>query len=604
MPKIVTPTLFIDGNEFLPDAGYSVTIDQAIGTHAAFRVIFPSSVTEGYAGALLDNSIAYVGKKITIGVDQGNLNFVGIITSVDLQKGHGASGTIILSGYSPSILLSNTTQCCSFDEGSSLSQVITDTCKEHNTELLKTALGNGTDIKVPYTVQYNESDFSFIQRLCVRYGIWLYDNGSELCIGRTSSSSVDGVYGHTVQSFNLSTQLQGQNFSVLGHDWVNDTPLEAEASAYTPNATHAYLSTIKQESDAVFAKKGKVNWELDQHEYSGQQGIDNTTKINALGKAANMIIASGSSELVHLKIGDSLSLEGLNFTDDSKKDVYGTYAITKISHRFDHSGHYQNDFEGIPEDTQYPPYSNVFTTPTTQAQRGIVIENADPNGLGRIKVQFNWQKPHGTTTPWVKINTPYAGAEKGFYFIPEIGEEVLVGFEGNNPEKPFVLSAGYNANNTSSFANADNNIKAIKTRSGHLIELNDADGAETITIRDKNENVFQIDTANNSITIVSLDKMTFKSKNMDIQVEEDLSVYVGGTKTEMVAKNNMITTSEDYVINASNIYETASEKIQSEADEIKRQATQDITIHSTSGNINKKANKKINNNSGEVSNLF
>ncbi|WP_282057310.1 phage baseplate assembly protein V, partial [Maribacter luteus] len=72
------------------------------------------------------------------------------------------------------------------------------------------------------------------------------------------------------------------------------------------------------------------------------------------------------------------------------------------------------------------------------AQRGWVLDNADPNGLGRIKVQFPWQKPMGTSTPWIKMATPYSGSGKGFYFIPEKDEEVLVGFEGDNPEKPFV----------------------------------------------------------------------------------------------------------------------------------------------------------------------
>ena len=604
MPKIVKIKLLVGGEEFLPNSGYSVTVEQSIGGHSSFRIAFPANATEGYGGALMDNALAFVGKKITIGVNDNQMEFKGVVTSVDLQKGIDAAGTIVLSGNGPAALLANSVQCLSYEEGTPLSQVATDTVNGHSTEHVKLSIGKGTEVSLPYTVQYNESDLSFLQRLCSRYGIWIYHNGTDFCVGKTGDKEVQGIYGQDVIGFNLSTGLREQSFGMKAQDWVNDTALESDSSAFSPTSSHPYQDRIKGESENVFAKKSSYDWTLGQHEYSAQGGVDTAAKVNVLGRAASMILASGTSELVNLRIGDTLSLQGLNFSDQTKQDPYGSYDITRIVHRFDHSGHYRNEFEGVPQGTEHLPHSNSFLTPQSGAQRGWVLDNADPNGLGRIKVQFPWQKPMGTSTPWIKMATPYSGSGKGFYFIPEKDEEVLVGFEGDNPEKPFVLSAGFNSSASSDFADADNNIKAIKTRSGHIIELNDTDGGESITIKDKNDNIFQIDTATNAITIVALDQMTLKSKNMNIQVEENLSVYVGGNKSEMVAKNNMLTTSEDYIVKASNIFETASEKIQSEADEIKRQAEKDITIHSTGGSINKKANKKINNNSGEVGNLF
>ena len=90
---------------------------------------------------------------------------------------------------------------------------------------------------------------------------------------------------------------------------------------------------------------------------------------------------------------------------------------------------------------------------------------------------------------------PYGGSGRGFYFIPEKGEEVLVGFEGMNPEKPYVIGGGYNTAAKSGFADSGNNIKAIRTRSGHTIELNDTEGGEMITINDKEGNSIHINTA-------------------------------------------------------------------------------------------------------------
>ncbi|MFI8606054.1 type VI secretion system Vgr family protein [Cellulophaga baltica] len=604
MPKMITPVLIIDGERFLPKSGYKVSIEQSMGTHSSFSVVFQTNATEGYGGTLMNNSINYSGKKISIGVNDGELEYVGIITSVALQKGIGASGAIVLSGQGASILLSRSVQCFSYEEGSSFSQVVSDTFNGHSTDLLKMEIGSGTNIRLPYTVQYNESDFSFLQRMCARYGVWMYDNGRTFCVGRTGDKQFSGVYGQDIQTFGLSTTLQSQNSGFTSKDWVNDSDLESVSSSYNAQSGHMYAGHVKNESEGLFAKKENYSWNHNQNEYSGQQGLDHVAKVDTLSKAANMIIANGSSEIVGLRVGDNLTIEGVSFSDKTRRDAFGSYMVTKVAHRFDHSGNYENHFEGVPEGTEHPHYSAVFATPTAEEQRGVVLDNNDPDGLGRIKVQFGWQRRMGTSTPWIKMNTPYGGNGKGFYFIPELNEEVLVGFENNNPEKPYVLSAGFNSSAKSGVADAENNIKAIMTRSGHIIELNDTDGGEMITIKDKNENVFQIDTVNNAISIIALDQMTLKSKNMNIQVEENLSVYVGGNKSEMVAKNNTITTSENYVVKATNIFETASEKIQSEADEIKRQAKEDITIHSTGGNINKKANKKINNNSGEVGNLF
>ena len=125
MPKIVKIKLIVGGEEFLPKSGYNVSVEQAVGGHSAFRIAFPSHATEGYEGVMMDKALKFVGKKASIGLDDNKMEFSGIVTTVDFQKGTGASGTIVLSGHGPAVLLANSIQCFSYEEGTSFHKSLT-----------------------------------------------------------------------------------------------------------------------------------------------------------------------------------------------------------------------------------------------------------------------------------------------------------------------------------------------------------------------------------------------------------------------------------------------------------------------------------------------
>lgn len=112
-------------------------------------------------------------------------------------------------------------------------------------------------------------------------------------------------------------------------------------------------------------------------------------------------------------------------------------------------------------------------------------------GMGRVRVQFPWQDDQGQTTPRIRLIQPHSGSGKGFHFIPEIGEEVLVGHESQNAEKPFVMGTHYNGGETSCYHTSGSDKKVIHTRSGTKIILNDAEGS--VFIEDPSGNTYLMD---------------------------------------------------------------------------------------------------------------
>ncbi len=144
---------------------------------------------------------------------------------------------------------------------------------------------------------------------------------------------------------------------------------------------------------------------------------------------------------------------------------------------------------------------------------GIVTNNQDPQNMHRVKVRFPWLADD-VESHWARAATPMAGNDRGVYFLPEVDDEVLVAFEHGRVDHPYVLGSVWNGQDRAPESNADgeNNHRTIKSRSGHVLRLNDASGNETIEIIDKSgQNKVVIDTASNSITIEAHSDITIRS---------------------------------------------------------------------------------------------
>lgn len=166
---------------------------------------------------------------------------------------------------------------------------------------------------------------------------------------------------------------------------------------------------------------------------------------------------------------------------------------------------------------------------------GIVTNIDDPDGLGRVKVKFPWLK-EDVESHWSRIMSLMAGNESGCVFRPEVEDEVLVLFEHGDTRYPYVIGAlwnGQDAMPSERGSDSDNNIRLIKSRSGHIIKLDDTAGSEKIEIIDKEEkNTIVIDTSSNKISISADTDIELKASNGKILLDAtEIEIKSSGSAT-------------------------------------------------------------------------
>lgn len=181
---------------------------------------------------------------------------------------------------------------------------------------------------------------------------------------------------------------------------------------------------------------------------------------------------------------------------------------------------------------------------------GIVTNNQDPDNMHRVKVRFPWLNQDHESN-WARVATSMAGNDRGAYFLPEVDDEVLVAFEHGLIDQPYVIGSLWNGKDQppESNQNGENNHRAFKSRSGHIIRFNDQDGQETIEIIDKTgNNKIVIDSAKNTVTIEATSDIEIKSETgkltlsaVGIELNSKANVKIEATSTMDLKANAQVT---------------------------------------------------------------
>ena len=385
-------------------------------------------------------------------------------------------------------------------------------------------------------MQYKESRWDFLNRLSAIYNELLYFDGSKLVFGEvTGEKSEDLTIGEDITEFKVSSKTLPFKYTLYNYSAEDDEYCYSDTEDEI-SPRNFYTEDVFKDPENLYQQRGMLPIEEPTHLSGDTIRLHQNKYQQSLGK---MHCVEGKTRNSLVRLG---SLIYVKFPSLFEKENMGEYRVISVEHHVERDDYY-NHFVAVPLGMEYSLYK-----PKTIAYPEIaeVVANNDPKKQGRVQVRFFWQKMLAEQTPWIRVQTPDAGVltdksgNRGFQFIPEVGDQVMVSYEGGNPHRPYVSGSMYHGKNAKEVSN---NIRSITTKSGSTITFDDNDGKEKITIKDKNGNIILLDTKAKSIEITAPENIVMKAKNITLEAE---------SRIEAKAKENITATADKEIILSAN----------------------------------------------------
>ena len=595
----------------------SLQIEQNIGTHHRFQMSIELESGGNRYVHNISSSKDWLGESIVVKAANTPI-FVGVVTNVQLHREGSDFGCIIVSGYSATYRMETAHSCFSWND-TTIGDVVKKLCAEAKVQLeLNPAYKENKD----YICQYEESDFDFIRRLAHQYQEWMYFDGTKLIFGkpRKLADPIRLEYGTTLSALDIGLQTLARSEQVFSYH----SGADREMQRMTPDQAYGH---DKLSGEAFRASLGMFSKPARQHalpRISNESELINYMGRKQAAETAETHYITAESQVPTLRVGSVISLYSsfLERVGNLSEESLGDFIIIEITHEVSQGSYYKNRFKAIPATLKALPSPKV-RMPLAETQMATVLSNADPEGKGRVRVRMNWQTD-GMQTGWVRVMTPDGGSSsdvksnRGFVFIPEVGDQVLLGFHHGDPARPYVMGSLFNGT-TGGGGLEGNHMKSLTTRSGHTIKLNDSLSSLGITIKDIKGNSIHIDSvgddiiinAKRNITINAGETFTVNCKNANILAEESINMNaeqditsVSGESTSIQAGESLTEIAADsYVLSANDANVQVTEEHNLQASTISETAEK-INIDSTMEDLDLSSPKKVNIQSSEKVNLF
>lgn len=519
-------------NEELKHSISSVQLEQYIDDHHELQVRIHQA---GKAPGEKDFDdpgpyTSFLGKSIAVTIQPTGglvdaareLEFIGLVTEVSLDNSVDELNSVLVTAHSPTISLDGAKKNAHYFDQSA-GDIIGSLVRNYPVTVGKMESTSGT---FKFDTQYRETDYEYINRLANGQSKFAYYDGKEFRLTEANSSEIDElVWRETLGSFKVGLGTAPHEFTAKVYNYEQKKYYSQDTDSLPLESALSNISKVSPDaSKKIYADSG---YSTAPTVVSDAQSLDKVLKTDRARSMGQMIKCYGQSNVPKLSVGHCVQIKGMDKLD-------GLYWVKSVKHVFEESGKYHNSFVCSPLDVSYPERQPVgkkaIRQPTfTGLHVAVVVENTDdPLKLGRIKVKFPWSD--SDVTKWVRLATPYAGNDRGWFSLPEIDDEVLIGYEFGDTDHPIVLGALYNKDSAppSDAGGENNDVKMFMTRSGNRIFFSDKDGDEELSISMKDgKNQIVMKMSGPEISIQSEGDISIKGNNISIESEQEIKLKSG-----------------------------------------------------------------------------
>ena len=491
---------------------------------------------------------AIVGQNVTVTVDRLSGTpryFHGIVGRFD-QGGKRDGNHVYHADVFPKLWLLTLSTDYRIFQAKTVPEIVKAVLTEHEVTAVKDDL-KGTYTAREYCVQYGETAYDFVSRLMEEEGIFYFfehtasahalvladDSSSHTAIAPASISVTPSHSARevedTIVECGYSRQLVTGGATVLDYNF--ETPANKLNSTVAGTATTGKFKAV--ENPGKFGTK---------------DAGDRIAKLRAEAFELPATTLSGMSYARAFCAGYQFTLAG-----HARASFNQAYVINRVSHSVNEAG-YVNSFEAFPLSAPYRPAMRAPRPRVYGAQSAVVVgpsgEKIHTDKYGRIKVQFHWDTrgtSDETSSCWIRVAQDWAGKGFGTFFLPRVGQEVLVSFLDGDVDRPLVTGSVYNAVQVVPYALPANQTRSlIKTQTeGEIhneLRFEDKKDSEEIWVQAAKD--FKADVVNDRTWTVKHDSIeTVKNdRTATIQEGNEKLVVTKGNRTVEIDEGNEVLT--------------------------------------------------------------
>jgi phage baseplate assembly protein gpV len=484
--------------------------------------------------------------------------FVGEITSVDFVKEEGAPSQVVLLAYDKRHRLYRNEVVKVFKD-QSFKDIVASLASE--VSVTHDLSGLPTTVLTQYLHEGTVGDL--VDRLCAQFGLYAIGDDGKLLVKKGSELTTSGGTLRAaveMREFRLRQTTSSDHAEVTVRGW---DPKNQEAIVTTKVRSAALPAggvLAGPDSGAAFSA-GKVLHTT--HVAARAEADDHALGILTGNVDAGMQLDATTQYLPKLTPGKVVTIEGV------PQRFAGKYRLTAVRHRYDLDegtrsyvtcrGADDTSLTGLltqavggradasPQTVSHGLRPAIVKNLRSASQEGALAENTQ---AAEVKVEMPWLGDQ-IESGWLRVVTIGGGADRGFFVMPEVGDEVLVSFHDGDIRTGYVIGGLYNGTNKPprvAEAINDSNVheRIWKSRSGHEIAFGDESGKEFVQIKTKaDEMVVRLDVPNKvlkitgeDVTIENTGKITIKSTG-EVSIKSDGDLKMEAMNINLKAQQNV-----------------------------------------------------------------